>query len=212
MPIDKRLEVFVEKCLERNIPRPEIEAALREAGWPVEQIKGILSAYADRSFPIPVPRPRAPSSARDAYLYLLLFSTLYIAAWNLGNLIFEWLEYSLNDTSANTHTAWDESRSAIASLVITTPIYAYVSHVLRQALQKEPERRTSSVRKWLTYLTLFITASILIGDMISFLYTLLGGSLTTLYLLKFATVGIINTSVFGYYLKDMQRDERQLGG
>ncbi|MGI9211264.1 MAG: hypothetical protein ACR2HF_02225, partial [Methylococcaceae bacterium] len=74
MPIDKRLEVFVEKCLERNTPRPEIEAALREAGWPVEQIRGILLLMPISVSQFPYPdralgaRASRPPKARMALL------------------------------------------------------------------------------------------------------------------------------------------------
>lgn len=206
--MDERLVSFVEKCLERGIPRPEIHAALLQAGWKAEQIKSILSAYADINFPLPIPTPHPTVSAREAYLYLLLFTTLYMVAWNLGSLIFEWLDYFHAHAGIYTRFPWNESRSALATLLTATPIYVYVARMLKKSLIKTPEQRYSPVRKWLTYLTLFITASVLIGDMIHFTYTALGEQLTRLYILKFLTVAIINSTIFGYYLDDMQRDER----
>jgi hypothetical protein len=63
------------------------------------------------------------------------------------------------------------------------------------------------VRRWLTYLTMFVAASILIGDVISLVYTVLGGELTVRFVLKVLTVGAIAGSVFGYYMWDLRGDE-----
>jgi hypothetical protein len=65
------------------------------------------------------------------------------------------------------------------------------------------------VRKWLTYATLFIAASVLVADLSTLVFNLLGGELTMRFLLKVATVGIIAGAVFGYYLWDMRKEERQ---
>ena len=39
--------------------------------------------------PVPVPRPRPYLSPREAFLYLLMFATLYLSAWHLGSLVFD---------------------------------------------------------------------------------------------------------------------------
>ena len=66
----------------------QIEDVLLRAGWAPEQTRSALAGFADIEFPIPVPKPRPYLSARDAFMYLFLFTTLYISAYNLGNLIF----------------------------------------------------------------------------------------------------------------------------
>jgi hypothetical protein len=64
------------------------------------------------------------------------------------------------------------------------------------------------VRRWLTYLTLFIAACVLIGDFVSLVYNVLGGELTVRFVLKVLTVGIIAGTVFWYYLSELRLDER----
>ena len=74
-------------------------------------------------------------------------------------------------------------------------------------LRKDPGRRLSRVRQSLTYLTLFVGAAILIGVVTSIVYNLLGGELTVRFALKVLTVGTIAGSLFGYFLRDVRKEE-----
>ena len=85
----QELDLFVRDALASGIDKPAIEQALAAAGWPPAQTRSVLNGYADLQFPVPVPKPRPYLSAREAFLYLVLFATLYLAAWNLGSLLFE---------------------------------------------------------------------------------------------------------------------------
>src|SRR3546814_11040 len=91
------LELFVREALASGQPRPAIEAALAQAGWPAEQARDALDAYADVAFPVPVPKPRPYLSAREAFLYLVLFATLYVSAYHLGSLLFDLVNRALPD-------------------------------------------------------------------------------------------------------------------
>ena len=84
MATNDDLTAFVKEALGRGLPRTQIEDVLQHAGWGPEQIGTAMSAFAPVDFPIPVPRPRISLSAREAFLYLLQFSTLYTVAYNLG--------------------------------------------------------------------------------------------------------------------------------
>ena len=207
MATDLLIHEFIKESLQHGIPRSRIETVLLEAGWKPGQIKLSLSAYAEIEFPVPVPRPRAPSPARDTFLYLVLFTTLYISAYNLGSLLFEWLETLLPTPNNTRKLVWENIRMAIAGLSIALPIYAYLSITLSAAIKQHPEKRDSGARKWLTYITLFVTASLIIGDLIALVYTLIGGDITPQYLLKFLVVGLINTFIFWYYLFDMREQD-----
>ena len=67
------------------------------------------------------------------------------------------------------------------------------------------------MRRWLTYLTLFVAAAVLIGGVTGPVYNLLGGELTVRFLLKALTVGSIAGAAFWYYLSDLRTDEREAG-
>jgi hypothetical protein len=68
------------------------------------------------------------------------------------------------------------------------------------------------VRRWLTYLTLAIAVSVIIGDSTNLVYHLLGGEVTARFLLKALTIGSIAGAIFVYYLRDLRRDEKEVGG
>jgi hypothetical protein len=206
------LQQFVRDALAKGVARPEIEVALVNAGWPAEQIRDAVNAYADIDFPLPVPRPRPYLSAREAFLYLLLFTTLYVAAWHLGSLLFELINRAFPDPTDSTYAVariGDSIRWSTASVIIAFPMFLYVARHLQRDLARSPVKRLSAVRRWLTYLTMFIAAAVLIGDMITLVYNALGGELTVRFVLKVLVAAVIAGTIFGYYLHDLRRDERE---
>lgn len=213
MAIPEDLLAFVKEALTLRLPRQQIEEALLKAGWEREQVDAGLAGFADSELPIPVPRPRPYLSAREAFLYLLLFTTLYLSALNLGQICFQLINLAIPDPAAASHAAGparirESLRWAVSSLAVAFPVFLYLSALTGREVRRDPAKRTSKVRRWLTYLTLFIAASVIIGDLIALLNDLLGGELTTRFALKVATVGVIAAGVFTYYLRDLRAAER----
>src|SRR5690625_1649109 len=91
------LRAHVRRALEAGQKRDEIRANLAAAGWGETQIRRALDAWADSPGPLAVPRPRAELSAREAFLYLVMFAALYLTAWYLGALLFELIEIAVPD-------------------------------------------------------------------------------------------------------------------
>lgn len=211
MAVDSELLAFVRDALARGIPRGQIRKALLSAGWSPDQVDSALSAFADIDFPVPVPTPKAYLSARDAFMYLVLFTTLYVSAYNLGNLVFQFINRAFPDPSAVDSGLAEYSRSAIrwsvASLIVAFPVFLYVSRLLHRTIERDPGKRASKVRKWLTYMTLFVAGGVLIGDLISLVFNFLGGELTARFVLKVFTVGIIAGTIFGHYLWELRKEE-----
>lgn len=204
------LELFVREALLRGCSRAEIEKTMLDAGWTADQTKSAMSAFADVSFPVPVPRPRPYLSAKEAFLYLVLFSTLYLSAYHFGSLLFDFINQALPDATDPAYTyQGDSMRWSVATLIIAFPVFLYMSRLVGRALAKDPVKRLSPIRRWLTYLTLFIAAGCLIGDLIALVYQLLGGELTVRFVLKVLVVGAIAGTVFGYYLSDLRREEAE---
>ena len=216
MSIDDDLIRFVRDALGRGAPRAEIEAVLLRAGWNAAQVAAALDAYSAEPFIVPVPRPRVSLSARDAFVYLVLFSTLYMSAVNFGSLVFDLINRAFPDPvfdgPGTYRAAGDGLRWAIATLVVSFPVFLYVSRITNRELARDPRKRESAVRRWLTYLTLYVAATVLIGDVIMLVYNALGGDMTVRFLLKVLTVGLIAGLIFGNYLKDLRVDEKAANG
>jgi len=171
-----------------------------------------LVTFADIEFPLPVPRPKPYLSAREAFMYLILFTTLYISAFNLGHLIFQFINRAFPDPSAPAAIAQYARYSirwSVSSLIVAFPIFLYMSNRLNNAVMRDPIKRASKIRRWLTYMTLFITAGFIIGDLIALVNNLLGGGLTWRFVLKVLTVAIIAGAVFGYYTWDLRHEEME---
>src|SRR5688572_8874613 len=201
---------FVREALLRGIPKADIQAALRKANWKDDEVKGALDMYADVAFPIPVPKRKSYGAAREAFMYLVLFLCLYISAFSFGSLLFHFINRWIPD-AIRYFESGDLSavRMSVASLIVAFPIYLWLSSLLAAAIKKDADRKGSKVRKWLTYITLFIAAGVIIGDLITLLFNLLGGELTARFLLKVLTVLLIAGLIFGYYLWDLRQEEKE---
>ena len=208
----RELDLFVRDALAQGASKDEIAGVLADAAWPAEQVRSALDAYADVPFRVPVPRPRPYLSAREAFLYLVLFASLYVAAWNLGRLLFDLINHAFPDPADPQYAVQrlgSSIRWATASVIIAFPVFLFVARHLARELARNPVKRLSAVRRWLTYLTLFIAAVALVGDLIALVYRLLGGELSLRFVLKVLVVGVIAGGVFGYYLGELRREERE---
>lgn len=205
---DEELARFVREALAQGRPRAEIRQVLLQAGWSGEHVEAALAGYAEADFPIPVPRPRQYISAREAFLYLVLFTTLFIAAYALGSLTFRFIEQAFPDALERAYGHDSSIRWSMATLIVALPIFLFTAYRVRRLVLDDPTKAGSPTRKWLTYIALFVAVGFLVGDLVTLVSAALGGEITQRFLLKVATVAVIAGALFGYYLFDLRRDER----
>lgn len=210
MAIPEELSTFVKSGLDRGLDRSSLERALLDNGWRPEQVKAGMAAYADVDFPIPVPRPKPHVSARETFVYLIIFSTLYISAFSLGNLVFELINRGFPDPAMDPEFAARRGREvirwSISFLVVAFPAFALTTAANERSFRHDPNRRLSLVRRWLTYLTMFVAAGFLLGDATGVVYNVLSGEVTVRFFLKVLVVASISGSVFGYLVRDLRKD------
>ena len=206
--MNREMRDFIKEALERGHDREEILTVLLEAGWQDGEVRNGLSAFADVAFPIAVPRPTPYLYAREAFLYLVSFSALYVSATSFVILVFGLIDHVFPGALDYPDSYPSSGEGvAIASVIVAFPLFLFLSRWLGRQAAADPERRQSLVRRWLTYLTLVVAAGFILGDLIALLANVLGGDPTTRFALKSVTVLAITGCIFGYYLWDMRQAE-----
>ncbi len=175
--------------------RESWQAGKREKGQPVEQAETAKPAEA---------KQRPQTWARDGFLYLLTFVTLYLVAIGVAVLAFSLIEYLFPDRLSEHPAASSAIRYAISQTVVAFPVFLYLTATIRRKQATGEMPRESGLRKVLTYITLFIIAITAIVDLIVVLYTFLGGDLTARFALRALSVMAIVAAIFGYYRTDLK--------
>jgi len=146
---------------------------------------------------------------RDLFLHLLAIVTLYWSAISFVTLLWQYVNYFFPDVLRSYYYyngINGPMRFAISSLIIVFPVFILVSWWLNKIYAREAAVRESKIRKWLIYLTLFIAALIIIGDLIAVINMFLGGEITTRFILKALSILLVAAFIFGYYLNDVRKD------
>ncbi|MEJ2108491.1 MAG: DUF5671 domain-containing protein, partial [Acidobacteriota bacterium] len=160
--MNAQITEFVHDALSRGVSREKIKSGLLQGGWSVKEINAALDAFVDSDLPMPVPRKRVSGSAKEAFLFLMLFSAMYTTVFALGAVLFDLINLFLPDPGS-TSLQWIVSlRYGMATVVVAFPIFLLMSRVIRKEVEQNPGQRISPVRRWLTYLTLFVASASLV--------------------------------------------------
>lgn len=208
------LPLFVKEALEKGRSRESIQQVLLEAGWEGNEVQKALASFADVDYPVAVPRRTSYTSARESFLYLVMFMTLGISAISTGTIAFQLINKRLPDPLAIPYdysmTFIEETiRNATASLIIAFPVFLWMNYLIARTVAKNPDTRLSRPKIMITYLTLFVASAFLIGSLIALVNNVLGGELTLRFALKILTVLVIAGGIFWYYLADLRSAEEQ---
>lgn len=152
---------------------------------------------------MPTTTPKA--TPRDVFLHLLSVATLYVSAISLIALFFQYVNHFIPDPLTFEYGYSDALRRSIATIIIVFPTYVVTAWYFHKESASNPERRDLKIRKWLVYLTLFISAITVIIDLVTLVYKFLGGELSPRFVLKVVAVLIVAAGVFWYYLWDLKR-------
>ncbi|MDP2690851.1 MAG: DUF5671 domain-containing protein [Candidatus Gracilibacteria bacterium] len=157
--------------------------------------------------------PTKSHAARHTFYYMLVLVTLSFTAIGIGQIFFQ----IINSVFPEIVYFYDGSFSAdvlrfgISSVIIAGPAYWVVSYMINKELANKTLEPESRVRKWLTYLILFIASVTVIGFLMGLLNSFLSGELTIKFILKALTSIVIAGLVFAYYFYDIRRDEFRVG-
>ena len=204
MAVTKELTRFTRDALGAGKSRAEISEILTASGWSASEVKDALNAWADTPFTPPIPRPQATFSARDFFIYALTFGLMFCGAIYLVVLIHALIDLWMDDAifGITRNIRW-----AMAVLIVTTPLYLWLTVKERGRVLADPALYRSAIRRWLTYLTLLASATVLLGDMIAVIYAFLNGDFTLQFLLKTIVVMVVAGGIFLFYLSDIRRGD-----
>ena len=212
MPAETQLlPDFIDGMKNQGASDEFVVALLRQNGWSEKRIYQSMGAWYETRTGRPVPNGGGRiEAAKDAFLYLLAFITLGIWSIQLGALLFTAIERTFPNAALDYPAAGLATRNVadeLASILVGFPLFLLVTWAILRGVARQPERLESAVRKWLTYIALVLTASTVIGDLVTFLAYFLRGDLDIRFVLKVITVFVIAGGVFAYYLDSLRRDK-----
>ena len=147
------------------------------------------------------------STAKDVFSHLLAIAMLYVGVISFITMLLEYINVKFPDALNFYYTGSLESiRASMASLIVVWPIYILMSWIINKDLADRPEKSQIGIRKWLLYLTLFITAITIIVDLVTLVNYFLNGEITTRFILKVLVVLATSACVFAYYLWDLRNE------
>ena len=208
--MNESLTAFIAHAREKGMDHSTIRTILLSAGW---KEKEVAEALTSESLSMPVPVPPDVGGAREAFFHLLSFVALYTTTISLIVLFFQYINRLLPDAAFENVYAYDSSMSLIrwslAAVIVSYPLLVWMSRLIRKDIAQHPEKAWSGIRRWLTYLTLFVAATTVMVDIITLLFTLLEGEMTLRFLLKTLTIFLLVGSVFAYYFLSLRETDQE---
>lgn len=145
------------------------------------------------------------TSPKDFFLNIGAIFVLYFLVVNAIALLFQTIDTAFPRTLAEQYLGVPDISFPLAALIVGFPFFLILSKVLLSGEREEPEKRELSVRKWLTFLTLFVAGATMVIDLIVLLSTFLRGDEITIgFILKILAVLTVAGVVFGYYISDLR--------
>ena len=212
--MDEKLIQFVDHATAKGMDYATIRQLLLSAGWNDQDVAEVFTAR-DLELPIPKPavvrpaRPRSrkesvwPRRARDAFLHLLTFGALYTWATSLILLFFTYINFAFPDPAWRTsqrelEEALSLIRAQLAIVIVAFPIFLILWHFLLREAAQDTGKPKGGIRRWLGYLTIFVGALTLSGDVMTLIYFFLEGQLTLRLVLKASVLFLIAGSLVVY--------------
>ena len=143
---------------------------------------------------------------RDVFMHLLNTITLYISAFSFLNLVFDYINSAFPDKLNLYYDSGSSIRWTLSLFIIIFSVFVWTSRFIEKDLVGNPDKNELKIRKWLIYLTVFLAALLLIGDMVALIYNFMGGDLTAPFILKVFSVLAVGGVVFWYYLYDLKKN------
>lgn len=150
-------------------------------------------------------------SAKQAFFYLTSFFSLGMVAVAVGALFFQIINYYFpQPTDYANMFSQSAIKFGISTLIVASPVFYFVTRVINRSISKKNLDLDSGVRRWLTYIVMFLAVATAIGDLIAVLNQFLDGTITIRFFLKALTILVIAGGIFFFYLLDMKNESEKI--
>ncbi len=154
----------------------------------------------------------------DTFEHVLLFISLGVLATNIALLLHHfvniWIkvptqlsdQYGLSyleDVFLNTFI-----RGFMAAIIVSYPVFSFLFLKITKRTLENPNNRSLKARKVLIYITLIITFLLVLANIITLVYNLLGGNINLNFVSHFLVTVTIAGIIFGYYLEQIKEDRK----
>lgn len=145
------------------------------------------------------------NAPRDTFLYLLSIITLIASAISFGSLAFGLTDIRFPDAlQPYLAVNYPGLRMALATFIIVFPVYIWTAWFLRKDVVANPAKKEARIRRWLMWLTVFVSGLVVIGDLVTLLYNFLQGDLTASFIVKVIIVLVLAGVILFYYLAELR--------
>ena len=146
------------------------------------------------------------TTAKDFFLYLGVIIGLYVSSVSFLMLAFQIIEKLFPLTGEYAGNFDGGIRGSLAALIIFFPAFIYIGLLANKDLKANPEKKDMWVRRWMIYLTLFISGLTIAIDLTTLIYRFLGAEdLTLRFFLKVLLVLAVAVTIFKFTFADLKR-------
>jgi hypothetical protein len=147
------------------------------------------------------------TTAKDFFLYLGILIGLYVSSISFIVLLFQIINKYFSLPGDMMYGLEGSMRSSLSALIIFFPAFIYLTYIVGKDLKNFPEKKDMWVRRWLIFLTLFVSGLAIAVDLVTLVYRFLGAEdMTTRFVLKVLVVLVVAITIFKSCLSDLRRD------
>lgn len=148
---------------------------------------------------------KTKTSASDFFLHLGFIMSLYAGVGFLLTVLFSVINYVYPAVSDYLYGSLPSISFPVAALIVLTPVFLTLGSIISKRESTNPSLHDSLIKRVFVYLTMFITGSVVIGDLITVLYYFLDGrDITVAFLYKVLALFVVLGAVFGYFYMNLK--------
>ena len=142
------------------------------------------------------------TTPKDFFLHLAATVALYAAVGSLINLAFSVINYFNPDTLAGYFYAGSVAWP-ISMLIVLVPILYVLEWMIARDIAKTPKKKEMWIRRWRTYLTIFLAGLLMAGDLITLINVYLSGEISSRFVYKVIVIILVAGAIGKYYFFDL---------